>query len=391
MKIVERVRIGGRGAGSLFRQAGSSSWFSSFSRNGVEHVESCRTPDLKKAKKIHKSRLDKLASERQGHETFLTPGDKKVTVGQLLDALETDYRLRQVKSLPQCLSHLKRVREYFGVWRAIELSDDAVDTYIQKRVDAGSPPATINREAQLLGQAYTLAMRSKPPRVTTKPNIRRLSEKGNVRKEFFEPAEFAAVVDALPEYLQDMARFAYLTGWRRGDMLGLKWSAVDMERGVIRLFQGETKNDEGRTLAIAGPLAEIMDRRESARLVERKDGEPVVADLVFHHRGRRIVDYRRAWATACKAAGFVYRVVNEKTGRRELGRRMHDLRRTAARDRVDDGTPERVVMAMTGHKTRAMFDRYSIASTKDIEAALLRAALPAEKPGSSERNPVETR
>lgn len=55
---------------------------------------------------------------------------------------------------------------------------------------------------------------------------------------------------------------------------------------------------------------------------------------------------------------------------------MHDFRRTAARDRVDDGTPERVVMAKTGHKTRAMFDRYSIASTKDIAAALRRATLP---------------
>ena len=59
---------------------------------------------------------------------------------------------------------------------------------------------------------------------------------------------------------------------------------------------------------------------------------------------------------------------------------MHDLRRTAARDRADDGTPERVVMAMTGHKTRAMFDRYRIASTKDIEAALRNATLPAGNP-----------
>jgi len=46
---------------------------------------------------------------------------------------------------------------------------------------------------------------------------------------------------------------------------------------------------------------------------------------------------------------------------------MHDLRRAAAPDHVDHGAPEQVVMAMTGHKTRAMFDRYSIASTKDIE------------------------
>jgi integrase len=159
------------------------------------------------------------------------------------------------------------------------------------------------------------------------------------RAEPFEAAEFELVVNALPEYLQDVARFAYLTGWRRGDMLGLRWSAVDMRRGVIRLFQGETKNDDGRTLAIAGPLAEIMARREAARLVEQRNGEPLVADLVFHNRGHRIVDYRRAWAKACKAAGFTYQVVNEKPGRRELGRRMHDLRRTAARDRVDDGTP----------------------------------------------------
>jgi len=49
-------------------------------------------------------------------------------------------------------------------------------------------------------------------------------------------------------------------------------------------------------------------------------------------------------------------------------------------------------MAMTGHKTRAVFDRYSIANTKDIEAALRKATLPAgnsvvsEKPG---RKPVE--
>jgi tetratricopeptide (TPR) repeat protein len=70
------------------------------------------------------------------------------------------------------------------------------------------------------------------------------------------------------------------------------------------------------------------------------------------------VDYRRAWGTACKAAaGFVYCVVNENTGRREVGRRMHDLRRTAARDRVDDGTPERVVMPMY---RRALVERQGL-------------------------------
>ena len=66
---------------------------------------------------------------------------------------------------------------------------------------------------------------------------------------------------------------------------------------------------------------------------------------------------------------------------------MRDLGRTAARDRVDDGTPERVVMAMTGHQTRAMFDRYSIASTTDIEAALRKATLPAAGNSVGQREP----
>ena len=68
-------------------------------------------------------------------------------------------------------------------------------------------PDHVESTAMIAGSAqnlYTLAMGSKPPRVTAKPTIRRLSEKGNVRKEFFEPAEFAAVVKALPEYLHEI-------------------------------------------------------------------------------------------------------------------------------------------------------------------------------------------
>src|SRR5512137_3152127 len=92
--------------------------------------------------------------------------------------------------------------------------------------------ATINRELELLRRALRLARdRQLLPSI---PKVRVLPE-NNTRQGFFERPDLEAVVAALPDYLQDFTRFAYLTGWRKGEIISLKWTDVDQDAGAIRL------------------------------------------------------------------------------------------------------------------------------------------------------------
>jgi integrase len=176
----------------------------------------------------------------------------------------------------------------------------------------------------------------------------------NTRQGFFERPDLEGVVSALPAYLQGFTRFAYLTGWRKGEIISLRWTDVDREAGAIRRPEA-AKTGRGRTVMLEGDLAELIDRRWEARLLE-KDGNVRVAALVFHRDGEPVGDFRKAWATACQAAGVPDRL-------------FHDLRRTAARNMVRAGVSERVAMAVTGHLTRSMFDRYNIVSEDDLRMA----------------------
>ncbi len=171
--------------------------------------------------------------------------------------------------------------------------------------------------------------------------------------------DFEAVVAHLPAELQDVARFGYLTGWRKGEILTLTWADVDRAGAMIRLRPEHAKNGRGRALAIEGALAPLLERRWQARLVPGPAGTSRVAELVFHRHGRPIVDFRKAWAGACTAAGVT-------------GRLFHDLRRTAVRNLLRAGVPERVAMDVSGHRTRAMLDRYAITSEADLRAAMER-------------------
>ena len=119
---------------------------------------------------------------------------------------------------------------------------------------------------------------------------------------------------------------------------------------MIRLYDTK-KHKEGRWLPIYGEMGKAV-----AAQVEMTERDHPNCPWLIHRDGERVVEMRPAWPDACEKVGLP-------------GLLFHDLRRSAVRNMVRAGIPEATCMKVSGHKTRAVFDRYNIIDGKDIHDA----------------------
>jgi integrase len=379
-----------RGQGSIYRKAGSPYWNVAYYAHGklvrevachVRTGERLRDTEknLAEAERFLKSRLGAVNAEKHGAPTFVPPS--RITVSDLLDDLVAEYKLGGRRGIPREVnakfaSNVKRVREYFGSWKAASVRREHVVQYINEMRKQGKRNSSINRATQLLGQAFRIAVKADPPKVARELFIPKLDETDNRRTGKFTPAEAELVATNLPDYLSDFARFAYETGARAGEILKLRWSYL--ENGGIRVPATDTKNRKPRVIAITPVVQEILDRRQAKRRAE--------CELIFHHDGHAIADYRKAWQTACVINGlghFQCRDCSqqldaerrcpkcEKKPERPLyvGRIFHDFRRSAAHEMWLGGSSIEDCMKTTGHQTSSMFKRYADLFSEDEERA----------------------
>jgi integrase len=183
-----------------------------------------------------------------------------------------------------------------------------------------------------------------------------------VRKGFFERADVDAVLAELPSYLRPVVMFAYLTGWRRGEILELTWAHVDELGETIRLEGHETKSGEPRAFPYGlFPALKVLiqQQRDYTRTVERKLGR--IVPHLFHREGNPIQPFNKTWRRAVNRAAFEKRDGMTLLVRPNLvGRLMHDFRRTCARNMRRMGLSESDIMELCGWETRSMFKRYAI-------------------------------
>lgn len=285
------------------------------------------------------------------------------TVSDLLGLVEKAYRVAKYRSIPSLKSRIEHLRDYFGNLRGDRVTDNDYLEYADFRQQPrnGKPGAankTIDNEWQMLMKALRMG------------NIHPLPKRQGrlahppARQGFFDDAMIHAVTKRLPLYLRGPVWFGYYTGWRREEVFGLGWSGIDFNAGEVRIFNSKAKPGQASHRvfpmdAVPG-LRELLKERETDQKTWTVSGVRVLTPYVFARRLKdgtirhRIVDFRKAFGSACRRSGFP-------------GMVFHDLRRAACRNLELAGWPRSMTMEWMGHETESMHRLYRIACAADRE------------------------
>jgi integrase len=164
-------------------------------------------------------------------------------------------------------------------------------------------------------------------------------------------------------------RIGLLTGMRSGEIRSLRVGQLDWKARSLRVGRAKTRAGTGREIPMNADLAETLTA-QVAWLRERFESEPQPDWCLFPFSNRvKPVDPLRP-ATTLKTS---WESVRNAAG---LNCRFHDLRHTALTQMAEAGVPESTMMALAGHMSRAMLERYSHVRINAKREAVEAMALP---------------
>jgi integrase len=287
------------------------------------------------------------------------------TVAEIIRPYLENYRLNhRAGSITFAQQRLAWVEKRLGGVLLSDLTENRVRDYIRGRQGDGAAGRTINMElgelSRAIGQPWSLLW----------PKVRKLEERKDVGRAL-SADEQGRLLDAVAALRSPVIRTAVpvlmLTGMRSGEALSLNWGQVNLFERTIMVGRAKTASGTGRIIPINDDLSNVLAHHR-AWFVDRF-GDPQPEQAVFPFGSpqptdpnRSVTDISSGWDLVRKQAGVCCR--------------LHDLRHTFCTRLAEAGVPESTMLALMGHMSRSMLERYShirvLAKREAVAAVTLR-------------------
>jgi integrase len=299
-----------------------------------------------------------------------------------------------------CINNLNR---HLGSVLLPDLTEKRIVGYMEKRLAEGAAGRTINAElgelARAMGRTWKVLW----------PRVKKLEERHDIGRAL-SSAEEQALMDAADRLasgkvkkdfkrggkvheqsigprgimLPTMIRLALLTGMRAEELTSLRWGQVNLETKTFTIGKAKTAAGTGRMIPMGATVYAAMVKHLA--WWSESFGQ-AASDLCVFPFGnppsdpsRPVTTLKHSWESVREEAGITCR--------------WHDLRHSFCTKLAEQGVPESTMLALMGHMSRAMLERYShirMAAKRDAVESLTVGTTPAPKNGVPKDSPKETK
>ena len=298
----------------------------------------------KKAQKLFRAKTDAFHE----FEQFGVSVDSEMTFSELMDWGLDQEVMKDKASAGDDKARVKHLKNYFKNRIAIQVTPLEVDNFrrvmiktISSKTKKPFSGSSVNKMVSLARRIYYLGIDQGI--VKLNPFSRRGAFKEEPKGQYILDHEFWKIHKNLRAYLKPVILLGYLTGMRKSEILNLTWDRVNLKEGYIDLTPDDTKTNEPRRIyfnsikILKNIFIEAAKKGQKNQnfVFTKEDGNPIPKNYIYN-----------MFQQAC-----------EKVGIRPY--RLHDLRHTFNTNMLKAGVDQTVTMKLTGHKTNAMFLRYS--------------------------------
>ena len=222
-----------------------------------------------------------------------------------------------------------------------------IKEYQTERLNNGARPGTINKEKAALSKMFQVLLEMQHLTVNPARMVKDLSEKTGERQVYISHPDFLRILDELPEWHRPITLVAYYTGMRRGEILDLTWSRVNLTTRILKIGPEGTKEGQWKRIPIHRDLVQIFNEVAKVRSLQTQK--------IFLVEGRTPYpdSMRKPWVKAVKVVGL------------DPAPTFHDLRHVWTTNALNSGMDTDIREAILGHSDRVRTVRQRYLAIQD--------------------------